>query len=469
MLTELQWSDFERDGFVHLGELLNTEAIAELTQRADDLASGAQVNPQVQLQLDTGGDYEALPEAVSSFKAGTRLYRKIQGLEHDPLYSPLVRHPLFINICARLYGAHAPVSLFRAMIMNKPAGQGTYLPWHQDAGNVWALDRDPLVTIWVALDPASRANGCVEVIPGSHRLGLLSAHGSTLSEEDVHRHCPPERAISLEVKAGHAVLMHNWLIHRSGINPSSQPRRAFTACYMDGRTRSVLTGNHFPMIAGTLSQAPDHYVQHLQTELAAVRHSQNTAQEYAHSLELEVSKLRLALEARPAGLELTGVRHSDSAAQEHVHSLEQDVATLRLALETRPAEAEWNALRHSQAIAEEYAHSLEQEVATLRLALETRPAEAEWNALRHSQATAEEYAHSLEQEVATLRLALETRPAEVEWTALRHSQATAEEYAHSLEQEVATLRLALETPPAGAEVAVVSSAGRFAKLIKRLS
>lgn len=291
MLSEQQWRSFEQDGFVHLGKLLEGDAIAALTQRADDLGSGALINPQVLMQLDTGGDYDALPEAVSSFGAVTRLYRKIQGLEADALFSPLVRHPLFMNICARLYGAHAPVSLFRAMIMNKPAGQGTHLPWHQDGGDVWALDRDPLVTVWVALDPATRTNGCVEVIPGSHRLGLLSAHGSTLTASDVQQHCPAEQALPLELEAGHAVLMHNWLIHRSGVNASNQPRRAFTACYMDGRTRSVLTGNYFPLVSGVLQDAAHPYVQQLQIDLAALRHSQSCAENYAHSLEAEVAKL----------------------------------------------------------------------------------------------------------------------------------------------------------------------------------
>lgn len=291
MLNEQQWRSFEQDGFVHLGKLLEGDAIAALTERADDLGSGALINPQVLMQLDTGGDYDALPEAVSSLDADTRLYRKIQGLETDSLFSPLVRHPLFMSICARLYGAHAPVSLFRAMIMNKPAGQGTHLPWHQDGGDVWALDRDPLVTVWVALDPATRANGCVEVIPGSHRLGLLSAHGSTLAANDVQQHCSVEQTLPLELEAGHAVLLHNWLIHRSGVNASNQPRRAFTACYMDGRTRSVLTGNHFALLSGTLQEVSHPYVQQLQVDLAALRHSQSSAENYAHSLEEEVAKL----------------------------------------------------------------------------------------------------------------------------------------------------------------------------------
>src|ERR1700681_4710256 len=59
------------------------------------------------------------------------------------------------------------------MLAAKPVGQGTDLPWHQDGGDVWALDRDPLAAIW-ALDPATRADGCVEVVPGTRRLLLGS-------------------------------------------------------------------------------------------------------------------------------------------------------------------------------------------------------------------------------------------------------------------------------------------------------
>jgi polysaccharide pyruvyl transferase WcaK-like protein len=270
VLTEQQWNDYSRDGYLHLGKVLEPEELDALRQRADDLALGNVKNPEVQMQLDTGGVYEELPAAVRGFERGTRLYRKIQGLETDDLFVRLVKHPLFLEICARQYGPHAPVSIFRAMVMNKPAGQGTVLPWHQDGGDVWALDRDPLVTVWVALDPATRANGCMEVVPGTHRLGLLSLYGSTVEEKHVKVHCPPERVQPLEVEAGHAVLLHNWLIHRSGVNPTSVPRRALTVCYMDGRTQSILTGNHFPLVAGSLP-AEYPYVHQLRQDCATWR------------------------------------------------------------------------------------------------------------------------------------------------------------------------------------------------------
>ncbi len=271
VLTEQQWNDYSRDGYLQLGKVMEPEELEALRRRADDLALGTVKNPDVQMQLDTGGVYEELPAAVRAFDHGTRLYRKIQGLETDDLFVRLVKHPLFLEICARQYGPHSPISIFRAMVMNKPAGQGTVLPWHQDGGNVWALDRDPLVTIWVALDPATRANGCLEVIPGTHHLGLLSLYGSTVAEEHVKAHCPPERVLPLEVEAGHAVLLHNWLIHRSGVNPTSVPRRAFTACYMDGRTQSVLTGHFFPLVSGSIPIEPYPYLHQLRSDCAMLR------------------------------------------------------------------------------------------------------------------------------------------------------------------------------------------------------
>ncbi|MFY9826733.1 MAG: phytanoyl-CoA dioxygenase family protein [Thermoanaerobaculia bacterium] len=289
-VTEQQWNQYARDGFLHLGKILEPEELEVLRQRADDLAMGVVWNPEVQMQLDTGGVYEELPAATRGFAGGTRLYRKIQGLETDEHFSRLVRHPLCLEICAHEYGAHAPISIFRAMVMNKPAGQGTVLPWHQDGGAVWALDRDPLVTVWVALDSATQANGCLEVIPGSHRLGLLSTFGSTVRPEDVERHCPAERVHPLEVAEGHAVLLHNWLIHRSGVNPTSIPRRAFTVCYMDGRTQSILTGNHFPVVAGSVPTEPYPYVRQLRDDNA-----------HLHSV-LEGRKIRRGVKRLAKGL-----------------------------------------------------------------------------------------------------------------------------------------------------------------------
>ncbi|MBF5007769.1 phytanoyl-CoA dioxygenase family protein [Diaphorobacter caeni] len=307
MVSEIDWQQFERDGYLYLGQVLSADEVKALQQRADTLALGELDNPHIQMQRDTGGEYDALPDAVARFEEGSLLYRKIQGLENDDRFAQLIDRPVFREICARMYGAHSPVSIFRAMIMNKPAGLGTNLPWHQDGGTVWQLDRDPLVTIWVALDDATQANGCMDAIRGSHRNGLLSMQGSTLTHDQVQEHCHAEQIVALEVPSGHAVLMHNWLIHRSGVNPSSAPRRAFTMCCMDARTRSLQTGARFPIVYGALTDEPDHYVQQLHVDLAATTAMASEAERYALSLRdahADAERYARSLEAELASSDL---------------------------------------------------------------------------------------------------------------------------------------------------------------------
>ena len=253
MLTDEQWQQYDRDGYVSLGRLLDDAALAAMQERIDQIMLGkARLNyDRLLMQLDSEtGKYEDAGEQSSGHKGATLGYRKIQNLEYDRTFLSFMQRDVFRAICARHYGADTPVASFRAMFMNKPAHQGTFLPWHQDRWT--SLDRDPLVTIWTALDPATVANGCVQVIPGSHRLGIVNPdHPSGfLTREQAERLCPPSQRVFLEVPAGEAVLLHNWLLHGSDVNRTDIPRRAFSVCYMDGRTRERKTGQGFPLVFG---------------------------------------------------------------------------------------------------------------------------------------------------------------------------------------------------------------------------
>ncbi|MGC4050679.1 MAG: polysaccharide pyruvyl transferase family protein [Paludibaculum sp.] len=286
LISSDQWKEYDRNGYLRLGRLLDDGQLASLRERLDDIMLGHVHYPTLHMQLDTGGAYEDLPDPVAGHSGATLAYRKIQGLEADPLILELVRRDVFREICARHYGAHAPISIFRVMMMNKPAGQGTYLPWHQDAGDVWKLDRDPLVTSWIALDPATRLNGCVQVIPGSHHLGLLSKNGSTLSQEHVEQYCPEDRIEYLELEPGEGLLLHNWLLHRSELNHTGIPRRALSACYMDGRTLGTLTGTRYPIVFGAHedTEAAMPFLRSVLAESAQLREMAAEAERYARSL-----------------------------------------------------------------------------------------------------------------------------------------------------------------------------------------
>jgi phytanoyl-CoA hydroxylase len=239
ILTDEQWSQYDRDGYLHLGPVLSDTDLHALQQRIDDIMLGKAPMDydRILMQLDSdSGKYEDAGAQSRGHKGATLNYRKIQELEFDPLFLEFMQRPLFREICARVYGADTPVAAFRAMFMNKPARKGTFLPWHQDR---WTyLDRDPKITVWTALDPATTGNGCVQVVPGSHTSGLINpSHTSGfLTPEQAAQHASPDKVVYLELKPGESVLLQNYLLHASDVNRTDISRRAFSVCYMDART-----------------------------------------------------------------------------------------------------------------------------------------------------------------------------------------------------------------------------------------
>lgn len=239
MISEQQWQQYENDGVLKLGKVLSEGDLKALQTRIDDIMLGrAELDySKILMQLDSSdGKYENAGVMSRGHKGATLDYRKIQDLEFDPLFLEFMQRPIFQEICAHVYGPQTSIAGFRAMFMNKPAHKGTLLPWHQDRWNY--LDRDPLITLWTALDPATVANGCVQIIPGSHKLGLVNpSHPSGfLSAEQGPQFAPDEKVEYVELEAGEAVLLHNWLLHRSDTNSTDISRRAFSVCYMEAHT-----------------------------------------------------------------------------------------------------------------------------------------------------------------------------------------------------------------------------------------
>lgn len=226
---------YAAQGFARLGPVLDDDALARLRERADDLMLGRVRHEGLFFQHDGAtGRYEDLPFG-EGFVGPSLGYRKIEKLELDPLFLSLCENELF----ERLAKAHvAPtITLYRAMMMCKGAGGGTELPWHQDGGKLWGLDREPTLQIWVALDDAPPEAGCVEALPGSHEGGLATPLGGMVPAPLVEARRAAERAVGLPARAGEALLIHNHVWHRSGVNTTGKPRRAVTFCYLDAATR----------------------------------------------------------------------------------------------------------------------------------------------------------------------------------------------------------------------------------------
>ena len=247
-ISAAQWESYDRDGFLKLGPTLSKAETGALAAQIEDIMLGRLSYPGMMMQLDLGGAYDEMPEQTKSFKGARLDYRKIQDLERDPLYLIFLNKAVFREACSRVYPNAEGISIYRAMFMNKPAGKGTELPWHQDGGENWNIAPDPLLTAWTALSPSTLESGAVQVVRGSHKLGLLSKKGHLISEQMAERHCSADKVVNLEAEAGESYLLHNFLIHRSGVNTTASPRMAFSVCYMDGLTRHKKYRTSYPTV-----------------------------------------------------------------------------------------------------------------------------------------------------------------------------------------------------------------------------
>ena len=254
-LTPQQFQDFDERGYILLGRVVRGPQLEALQRRIDDLMLGRIRYEGMFFQQDTTtGKYEDVDTSQTTFSGPSLNYRKVKDLEYDERFLTFLQNDIFRAMARRYVGPQ--VACMRAMVMNKPARSGTVLPYHQDVSERWEMSIPPVLTIWTALDQATKANGCLEIVPCSHLHGRIGV-GHMITAEEEARFAPPSRSIFVELEPGESVAFHNALLHRSGRNATDQPRRAFTVCLMDGATRHVRTGKPYPIIFGPDALTPD--------------------------------------------------------------------------------------------------------------------------------------------------------------------------------------------------------------------
>ena len=136
----------------------------------------------------------------------------------------LLYESCYLNACRCFQGDN--VDLFTGLAAVKGAEAGKEFPWHQDTAYAVTKPLHSLVT-WTAIDRATRENGCLQVIPGSHREGLrrhcfdeISIATARLSQQE------KQSAVALELDPGDVAVFSSLLLHKTGENTTMHPRRA---------------------------------------------------------------------------------------------------------------------------------------------------------------------------------------------------------------------------------------------------
>lgn len=249
MLTDEQISAFDRDGLLNSGPILEDSEIEEIT---DGLNRVLDVGPE--------GFAEGEPQPVSycnmrsSAEGGQAVWQIVNIWEASPAFERLIYHPFIVKAISQLTGQRN-LQVWHDQIQYKPAESGGATTWHQDAP-LWPIIKPMTpVSAWIPMDDADEENGCMWMVPGSHRWGnqmeflRTQSHLQTLEEfNSLAGFEPPDGVSSTPVPwpvlRGEISFHHSLTWHGSPYNTSTRPRRAIAIHFMTGEAKFDASGNH---------------------------------------------------------------------------------------------------------------------------------------------------------------------------------------------------------------------------------
>ena len=225
-------TQYENDGYFVYRGLMDRDSAMQI--------KGVIVNqvlmPEVSQTI--GADADPMDPMNNNTAAGRAArFRKLGAVGTT---SPVVWNYFYLNSAllsmARYFLGDDAVMKFNSCFL-KPAKTGSSTPWHQDNG-LWRDGDQESMNIWMAVDPATKENGCLQFIPGSHKSGVIHEH--VMYEDSVHIELPREEVSKakeqfglehIELQPGDAVIWHSNLYHYSPPNTSDKGRIAIAGVF----------------------------------------------------------------------------------------------------------------------------------------------------------------------------------------------------------------------------------------------
>ena len=227
VLSSEQIAAYRKDGFVAPIRAISTEKAASIRQ-----------------QLEA---FEA--------KNGGPLSGSLRGHSHllFTWLNELIREQRIVDAIEDLYGEN--LFCWASSFFIKEPEDASFVSWHQDS-TYWGLSSPDVVTAWVALSESNKANGALEVVPGTHLQDQIP-HRDTFSTnnmltrgQEVAVDVDPKSAVMLELEPGEMSLHHVRLIHGSAPNPSKRRRIGFAIRYMPTTVRQLEGDDSASLVRG---------------------------------------------------------------------------------------------------------------------------------------------------------------------------------------------------------------------------
>jgi ectoine hydroxylase-related dioxygenase (phytanoyl-CoA dioxygenase family) len=238
MFSEEQIRSFRENGFVKYGPVLDAAQTKALRARLEDVLAGRTA---------------AQPEAARNMLGGSdRVVMQVVNIwEADDLFREHLYNARICGMVAQLIGTDT-LRVWHDQVQYKPPRVGGPTDWHQDHPFWPILQPADLVSAWVALEDAMVENGCMWMVPRSHRWGphkggKIGSNAQDFSPTYDPALVPPGEKVEwvpCEVMAGEVMFHHCLTWHGSPPNASERGRPAIAVHYMPGYTRYEPSGKH---------------------------------------------------------------------------------------------------------------------------------------------------------------------------------------------------------------------------------
>jgi phytanoyl-CoA hydroxylase len=240
-LQEEHLAFFHEQGYLVVEQVFTPAQVQAACAGIFDLIDGR--NPAFRgVQLEAGGRSEEKHLAV----------RKLMHfVDYDPRLKDMAQHPGLLSLLERLLGDR-PV-LFQDMALLKPPG-GREKPWHQDCAYFNIPLGTLVIGVWIALDQATAENGCLHILPGTHREGPVN-HFKRRDWQICDTQVQTHRDVMVPLEPGGCLLWHGLLHHGSPTNKSGKTRRALQFHYKPQGAGEIATEERLQHFGGEVRGA----------------------------------------------------------------------------------------------------------------------------------------------------------------------------------------------------------------------
>lgn len=227
ILSDEQRQFYEDNGFVVIPKLFSSDELDVFRRRLNDIA---------ECKVERVPTMTVMRDISQKSNKGLRNVTKLQDFQDDPILFEYCCHRKTLEYVASIIGPD--FRSVHSMLIQKPPGVGStgVHPMHQDLLYFPFRPANRIVACWTAMEHVDDRNGCLEVIPGSHKFDLLehgypdyvvnkAYHG--ISNHDLEPFTNMSR-VKLHMDLGDTVLFHPLLVHGSGWNKSKHYRKAIS-------------------------------------------------------------------------------------------------------------------------------------------------------------------------------------------------------------------------------------------------